>query len=303
MSLIDDLAEMDDTANSIPKHSQSRQSPSRATDQPAIRPQTPYRNFPANCLPTEIRDYVCRAADSIGCDRSLVALPVLSTLGAAIGASRLVEIKPGFLQPSILWTAMIAESGSGKSPAFNAALGPYYRIEQDLHEEHAEECERLRMTHENLPKADRSKPEPELPPLPRCAIGDVTVEALAPVLLHNPQGVLLASDELSGWLGSFNQYKSGAGSDRAHWLVLYDGQRLVIDRKTGLVKTIIVPRGIVSVTGGIQPGVLRRALSNDDFDSGLPARFALTMPPCLRFMESIPGRKQVGELATQLVRV
>ena len=240
------------------------------------RTRIPFKPFPLDCLCATLARYAAQVAESIGCCASMVAVPMLSVIGAAIGASRLVEVKPGFTQPAILWTGNIAESGAGKSPAFGAAVGPYYRLEASHHDLHTEDCERIRQAHENLHGDDKS--DPEFPPLPRFVIGDTTIEALAPVLQQNPQGLLLSADELSGWLASFNQYK-GKGADRSHWLNLYDGARLTIDRKTGPVKLIIVPNGIVSVTGGIQPGVLRRALSDDDFDSGLPARFVFTMPP------------------------
>ncbi|MEZ5948456.1 MAG: DUF3987 domain-containing protein [Planctomycetaceae bacterium] len=204
----------------------------------------------------------------------MVAVPMLSVLGAAIGASRVVEVKPGFTQYAILWTGTLAESGAGKSPALGAAVGPYYRLEELHHNLHTEDCERIRQAHENLPGDGQSEPEF---PAPGSSSG-TRLSKHSPVLQQNPQGLLLSADELSGWLGSFNQYK-GKGADRSHWLSLYDGARLTIDRKTGPVKLIIVPNGIVSITGGIQPGVLRRALSDDDFDSGLPARFVFTMPP------------------------
>lgn len=255
-----------------PKQKQS-DNPEAITQQRKI----PFHPFPVDCLSKELADYTCGVADSIDCDESFVAMPLLSVLAAAIGGSRIVEIVPGFTQPAILWTAIIAESGSGKSPAYNAVLAPYYQIEQARHDFHAEECERIRCSHEEWDSKDKSS-EPDYPPLPRFCISDTTIEALAPVLKENPQGVLLGADELSGWLTGMNQYK-GKGADRSHWLTLYDGNRLTIDRKTGPIKLIIVPRGIVSITGGIQPGVLRRALSDDDFDSGLPARFIFAMPP------------------------
>ena len=250
--------------------------PEMFSDEPD-RPRIPFQPFPLDCLCEALAKYAAQVAESIGCCPSMVAVPMLSVLGAAIGASRVVEVKPGFTQYAILWTGTIAESGAGKSPALGAAVGPYYRLEEFHHDLHTEDCERIRQAHENLPGDGQS--EPEFPPLPRFVIGDTTVEALAPVLQQNPQGLLLSADELSGWFGSLNQYKGGKGADRSHWLSLYDGARLTIDRKTGPVKLIIVPNGIVSITGGIQPGVLRRALSDDDFDSGLPARFVFTMPP------------------------
>jgi hypothetical protein len=54
---------------------------------------------------------------------------------------------------------------------------------------------------------------------------------------------------------------------------------LVVDRKTGPVKLVHVPRAAVSLTGGIQPETLRRALGREHFENGLAARLLLALPP------------------------
>ena len=85
------------------------------------------------------------------------------------------------------------------------------------------------------------EPEPEKPRQPRCerfVVSDTTVEALADRLADNPRGLLLARDELSGWLRSFDQYKAGKGGDCAQWLSMYDASVLRIDRKTSGRPTI-----------------------------------------------------------------
>src|SRR5262249_4882066 len=53
----------------------------------------------------------------------------------------------------------------------------------------------------------------------------------------------------------------------------------IVDRKTGVPRTIFVPQAYVCVVGGIQPGILVRALSIEHRESGLAARLLLTLPP------------------------
>ena len=53
----------------------------------------------------------------------------------------------------------------------------------------------------------------------------------------------------------------------------------MVDRKTGNQRTIFVPDAYVSVTGGIQPRILRRALGVEHRESGLAARLLLSCPP------------------------
>ncbi|MCA8989590.1 MAG: DUF3987 domain-containing protein, partial [Planctomycetaceae bacterium] len=280
MSLVQEFAEnYDRSARRNGSSPEQQDSELSEPQQEPTLPRIPFRPFPADCLPDVLSLYVNLCAQSIGCDPSMVAVPLLAVLAAAIGGSRIVEIRRGFTQPAILWTAIIAQSGAGKSPAFRAAVMPFYRIEESIHELHASECERILQAFENMPgpKSKKGNSEPEYPPLPRCCISDATIEAVCQVLKQNPDGVLLSVDELSGWFSGMNQYKGGRGADRSHWLRLYDADQLRIDRKTGPIPHLFIPKGIVSITGGIQPGVLRRALSVDDFDSGLPARFVFTM--------------------------
>src|SRR5205085_5883193 len=108
--------------------------------------------------------------------------------------------------------------------------------------------------------------EPVKPAMKRYIVGDVTVEALAPLLESSPRGLLAMRDELSGWFNGFNQYKSGGkGSDASQWLELYRGGTLMVDRRSTDRPPIYVPRASASVTGTIQPGILRRGLTREHF--------------------------------------
>jgi hypothetical protein len=73
-------------------------------------------------------------------------------------------------------------------------------------------------------------------------------------------------------LTGFNQYKPKGGSDAASWLELHRAGTIIVDRKTGIPRTIYVPRAAVSVCGTVQPGTLRRRLTREFFEAGLPAR-------------------------------
>src|SRR5262249_43493926 len=62
-----------------------------------------YQSFPLEALPEPVRAYVDASAAAIGCDHSYVALPMLSTLAAAIGNTRRALLKPGWSEPAIVW--------------------------------------------------------------------------------------------------------------------------------------------------------------------------------------------------------
>ena len=100
-------------------------------------------------------------------------------------------------------------------------------------------------------------------------------------MADNSRGLLLARDELAGWLGSFDRYagKAGGGSDEAFFLSAFNGIQHDVDRRTGDRRTIHVRQAALSITGGIQPAVLRRALGAERRESGLLARLLLAAPP------------------------
>lgn len=255
-----------------------------------------FKPFPADVLPEPIRGFVTEAAKAIGCDASYIALPLLSGLASAIGNTHRIELKRGWTEPAIVWTAIVGESGTMKTPAFKLAMKSIRKAQADAFKEHeaarAEwEAQHLRYEAELTGwKRQAAKghgdtgdpPEKPVPPIARrYIVSDTTTEALAPILLGNPRGVLLARDELAGWLGSFDRYaKAGkAGADSAHWLSMHNGEAMTIDRKTGIPPTIHVPSASVSITGGIQPGILSRALGQEHHESGMAARVLYAMPP------------------------
>ncbi|NLS96594.1 MAG: DUF3987 domain-containing protein [Planctomycetaceae bacterium] len=261
------------------------------TPEPIAPPTEPYQPFPVDVLPKPLRGFVEAGKNAIGCDPSYIALPLLTALGAAVGNTRRLRVKAGWLVPPILWTAIVGESGTSKTPAFRLALRAIRdrqtRVMADHSAAMAAHVEDMAHWEKAMAAWRRDKrttaPPPEKPvePCPeRYVVSDTTVEALAPILQGNPRGVLLARDELAGWIGSFDRYvANGRGGDSPHWLSMHGGEAIVVDRKTGPVRTIYVPRAAVCVTGGIQPAILARALSAEHRESGLAARMLLAYPP------------------------
>jgi len=254
-----------------------------------------YHAFPTEVLPEPIRSFVSKGAQAIGCDPSYIALPMLSVLAAAIGNTRRIQLRRGWTEPAIVWTAIVGDSGTLKTPAFKLVMQPIRDMQARKFKGHQAACEQyerdlLRYDAElttwkrqagNGDGTAGDPPEkPQPPQAERYVVSDTTVEALAPILLANPRGVLLARDELAGWIGSFDRYVGGkGGADAAHWLSMHNGESIVVDRKTGTLRTIYVPSAAVSITGSVQPGILDRVMGYEHRESGLLARLLLAMPP------------------------
>jgi hypothetical protein len=242
--------------------------------------------FPVHVLPEPVRGFVVEGARAIGCDTSFVALPVLAALAAAIGNTRRLMLKRGWTEPPIVWAAIVGESGTTKSPAIELALGAIRKRQRDAMKRHAEAMKRhdaaeliykRALAKWNTAKSDDPPAKPVPPVASRYWTDDATTEALAVLLQQNPRGLLLARDELAGWLGSFDRYASGKGGDVAKWLEMFGGRPIMVDRKMGGV--LNVPSAAVSVVGGIQPETLRRVLGQEHRDNGLAARLLLAWPP------------------------
>jgi hypothetical protein len=235
-----------------------------------------YQPFPVAALPPPLGSLVAHGADALGCDPAFIALPALAVCAGLIGNARAIRLRRTWEEPCIVWAAVVADSGTLKTPAFKLAVGPVHRLQQPLIEAHRRDVEQYR-------KALRRGDADDTPPPPvrrRLLVNNVTVECLAPLLEDNPKGLVAARDELSGWLRSFNQYRSGGrGDDLANWLEMHSAGTVLIDRKTGDRPTVSIPRAAVSVCGGIQPAVLQAAMSPEAVEAGLQARLLMAMPP------------------------
>ncbi len=250
-----------------------------------------FQPFPVDALPEPLRGFVKAGSQAIGCDPSFIAVTILTVLGAAIGNVARIELKRGWLAPSILWSAIVGESGTAKTPAFQLVMKPVRERQQAALQRHAvaereyqtalaRYKKKLMQWEKQKESSDEPPRKPDEPQAVRLYIEDTTVEAVALLLAGNPRGLLLARDELSGWFGSFDKYAGGkGGADAAHWLSMFGAGTLTVDRKTGTPKTISVARAAMCITGGIQPGVLQRALGVEHRESGMAARFLLAFPP------------------------
>ena len=143
--------------------------------------------------------------------------PALATVAGCIGNSRAVLLKRGWVEPAVVWSLAVAESGGHKSPAWDKATSRLDR-QMDLFKEYREQAEAYKEELAAWKADDRDtrgeKPE-EPEPLPVFITSDTTIEALAELLEDNPRGLLLARDELDAWFKSFTRYKGkNGGSDR-----------------------------------------------------------------------------------------
>lgn len=256
---------------------------------PRVVVPPPWRPFPLDVLPEACRQFIAGTAAHIGCDESFVALPLLSVLAGAIGNARTIRLKPGWEEPAILWTAIVGESGTMKSPAIESVLRPVWRREERAYQDYEREREEYgevsslhRQETAAWVKGTITRKPPDLdrrePVCRRTLVTDPSPRELAADLHQNPRGLTLVQDELSGWLGHFQGTGRGRSDGAADWLNAFGARPWIVEPKGKTRPVIFVRRATLSLTGGIQPEVLRQALQRMG-NNGVAARLLLAHPP------------------------
>ena len=254
-----------------------------------VRDALEWQPFPFDVFTEKIQRIILWASEAMGVDPAMLAIPLLAVFAGLIGNARRLVIKTSWSVPAILWTCIVADSGTGKSPAIEFASRSLYRLYRRAIREQSDamasfnaKLSEWKKDHAEH-KEDAQTTKPQEPILARVVIDDTTIECVAAIHAENPRGLALVRDELAGWFGGFDQYKTkGRGSDIANWEQLHNGGALIVDRKgsSGAPRQrLYVPRGAVSITGGVQLATLIRVLKPEHFESGLVARILVTMPP------------------------
>jgi len=194
----------------------------------------------------------------------MIAAPALAAASAAIGASRHIRIKESWSEHPCLYVAVVAPTGTLKTPALKHAVFPVFE-QQDRFEQ------------EVMARAAEKNPGDESPqPPPRTHTSDATVEALGQLLRANPYGFLLLRDELSGWVKSMNQYRAGKGADRQFFLSVWSGAPITSDRVGR--PPINVPHPFLSVVGTITPDILSDLAEDQGREDGFLPRILFAFP-------------------------
>jgi hypothetical protein len=266
----------------------SRQVPWQAPIKLAPAPE-PYKPFPVQALPAPLAEFVRQGSLALGCDPAYFALPCLAVAAGLIGYTRVLQIKRNWRAPAVLWTLVVADSGSLKSPAYCLATDHLFTLQKHLEAEYkrklaefVEAMEKWKAACKAAKENGEDPPgdEPVEPICPTVFTSDATIEAIAELIGDNPRGILAACDEQASWLNSFTRYKGKAGgTDLPRWLSMYSAGGFAYHRKTGDRRRIVVPHAAVSVTGGIQPGIIARVMAAEFLEAGLAGRLLMSMPP------------------------
>jgi hypothetical protein len=275
--------------------------------------------FPTDVLPEVPRQFVHEVAEALGVAPECVATHVIATCAAAIGNTCRVRVNDNWQEPPIIWAVTLMESGSMKTPAYNAAVEPLHlaqraaesRYRQELSDYKKAKAEYDALTRAwSAPGTTAEAPgaiaEPVEPRHVDYYTGNSTVEALAILSERNPRGLAFTTDELAGFFTSFGAYKGGRGGDEAQYLQMYSAGPIKLDRANG--KHICVPQAALSIFGTCQPAVFRKLLRADgrghnQIENGMASRFLIAAPAQkpkrwrqLKAVDKAPYTKMIGSL-------
>jgi len=231
---------------------------------------------PLEAFPVEVSSLLHETARAFVVPLEVPTACFLGALTCAVGRSRAISIKPGWLEHGNLWICLVAESGVGKTPCAAALFKPLREAEFKRFKEWQDAMNRYHDQKQNLKRTKDDELTADAPVKPfrvQYTVEDATPEAVSIVLEQNPRGVLWRADELAGMIANLDRYAASGreGGTRSRLLSAYDCQEWKTNR-TDAERNQYVPAACVSIFGGIQPGILTRVFEGHDVSSGFLPR-------------------------------
>lgn len=188
--------------------------------------------YPVEALPAAAQEIVSYGERS-GLPAALIAGPALGALATAIGPHARTKVSGSWEGRPIVWVAVIAPPGAGKSPGQDLAYAPLHDHDAQL--------------------------DPDDESAQRLLSGDLTLEALARTLHGADEAASLDLDELAVLLRGAGEYKRGGGGDRGRLLSLWSGRRWSYTRVGSGTATngidLHIDHPTLVICGGLQPAV------------------------------------------------
>lgn len=217
--------------------------------------------FPLNIFPDKILRLILNAEETIGLPVDFFASSILSAVSTAIRGKFRLEFKDSFVESAALMMVLVGRPGINKSHPLKIALEPLYELEKESYNEY--------ISQENEEEDTIRK---------RYIISDATIESVANLLTQNPSGLLLHSDEFSGFLDGMDKYRQG--DDVQKWLSIWSNMPISIDRVSKEPQFLQDP--FITIAGTIQPDLLYKFTEKNRSHNGFIDRVLFAYPSGLK---------------------
>ncbi len=284
--------------------------------------------FPVEALPAVLGDYARAVSLSTQTPVDMAAVSVLTVVSACMRNLYKVEGKADWLEPTNLYSVIIAEPSERKSAVISLAIKPVNSFVNEYNEQHKVEFEmsraakqRLENRRNSLLTQSRKKGESgsaeefndelhalveeivnfrEEKPL-KIYVDDTTPEKLTETLCENGNALSIISAE-----GGIFDILSGAYSSKVNidvFLKAYSGERISVDRI--MRHSVSVDEACLTILLSVQPVVIGELMANKKFrHRGLTARFLYAYPKSLvgrRNLHSAPVPENVYAAYKRLI--
>jgi hypothetical protein len=220
-------------------------------------------------LPELIANVAFSNAPAMNGDPGALAMSLMTAASAMIATDVKIKVRAQehstWLESARVWTVLVGDPGSTKSPLMRAAIAPVTAIDFKLGRDFQQaDAEYKAMTAEEKRETDK-------PVRNTYILNNISIESGADTMFDNPQGLLFFSDEYRALIGTATKYvnKGNSGAEhtsKAFLLSAYNSEYAKVTR-IGRGEKFGYPS--ISMLGSIQPDLLHRlsaaAEDNDGF--------------------------------------
>lgn len=221
--------------------------------------------FPIDYLPKQVREYIIECSEEGGLIKDYLSASGLSMLSVLLGNNIKLKVSPHQSEPTMLWIALVGNSGTRKTPSINVMLKPLEDLDKDSYSKYKLELKDY-LKDDKLHK----------PTYQQLIVDDVTMESLINVMEKNDRGLLMKKDELLALIGDNNRYSNG-GSAEQKLLSMYSQAAITVNRKQNDEVTLL-NNPFLSLIGGIQPKLVKELFKNNREHSGFVNRILFAQP-------------------------
>jgi replicative DNA helicase len=281
-------------------------------------------DFPTEVLPGWLRDFVEAEAEATQTPRDLAGMLALSVLATCAQRWIIVEARPGWIEPTNLYTVTALPPASRKSAVFRAFVAPLLAYEQEQASDAKRKIaetetlrdileERLNAAKREAAKATKNDAEStamerandlsdelselSTPVVPRLIVDDVTPEALASLLAEQGGRMAALSPEGDVFAIMAGRYSGTSGPNFGVFLKAHAGDTLRVDRRS---RSEFVDWPALTLGITTQPDVVRGLAEKAGFrGQGLLGRFLYALPASLigrRRVDAAPVPESVRQL-------
>jgi putative DNA primase/helicase len=265
----------------------------------------PVDPFDFDLLPDPLRGWCEDIVSTMQAPPDYAGVTIMTALGAVIG--RKIGIRPqqntAWTEVANQWGVLVGRPGVLKSPTIDACLAPLkaraaiamaafkedkkeYELEAKIAEMRAQanrEAAKKALSKNSSAVIDgylQTESEDKLT-LRRYITSDATPEALAQLLIENPNGVLVHRDEVVSLLQGFDREDRVEG--RGFYLSGWNGNSEYTSDRIIRGMNLHIPGACISILGSTQPGKIARYLASavhgGSGDDGLIQRFGMMVWP------------------------